>query len=137
MTRSFYDLIVSSTFESIETMIPGISSSQKEHPLSVLTAVEIGVIGEVEGRLLIEGNEEVFKEMGVALYGMNLEGEMLSSFIGEFANMVAGQVATSLSSKGMAMDITPPRVTGLQSKAKIFAEQPVGMLKVSFLEPTA
>ncbi|MGD6815820.1 chemotaxis protein CheX [Metabacillus sp. 84] len=129
MTTTAYDMIISSTFDSIKTMIPG---TFLDLEISRFAAVEVGIIGEVKGSLLIEGDEEIFKDFGLKLYGMALEGEMLHSFIGEFANMAAGQMATSLSSKGIKLDITTPRLVGKSDAHQSQAEKQEGSLKVSF-----
>lgn len=134
MTEYPYDLIITSTFESIKTMIPGTFLYELENSRPSMAAVQVGIIGEVKGSLLIEGNEDVFKDFGLKLYGMALEGEMLSSFIGEFANMVAGQMATNLSSKGMKLDITPPKLLTNTLEFNLFAHKKEGPLKVSFSE---
>lgn len=72
--------------------------------------VLIGIVGDVEGRLIIEGNMQTFGNLGFSMFGMPLEGEMLHSFVGEMANMIAGNTSTIYSSKGRHIDITPPTV---------------------------
>ncbi|MBS2969349.1 chemotaxis protein CheX [Metabacillus sp. KIGAM252] len=134
MTEYTYDLIITSTFESIKTMIPGTFHYELENSRPLMAAVQVGIIGEVKGSLLIEGNEDVFKDFGLKLYGMALEGEMLSSFIGEFANMVAGQMATHLSSQGMNLDITPPKLLADTLGFAPYTHKQEGPLKVSFSE---
>ena len=41
---------------------------------------------------------------------MNLEGEMLESFTGEFGNMFAGNLSIKASEQNLKIDITPPTV---------------------------
>ncbi len=70
--------------------------------------VLVGVVGDVKGRLLVLGEAAVFSEAGLSMYGMELSGEMLESFVGEFGNSVAGHMATKLFANGITVDITPP-----------------------------
>lgn len=72
--------------------------------------VLVGIVGDLEGRLVIEGESHTFSLLSQSMYGMALEGEMLQSFISEIANMIAGNTSTLLSGKGRKIDITPPTV---------------------------
>jgi chemotaxis protein CheX len=72
--------------------------------------VLVGITGDVYGRILLEGSSETFIKLGEAMFGMPLEGEMLHSFIGEIANMIAGKTSTIIFEKGRTIDITPPTV---------------------------
>ena len=81
-------------------------------------SVLIGMTGDVPGRLLIEGPELCISKIGEAMFGMPLEGEMLESFAAELGNMIAGNLATSLSLNAIEMDITPPTV--LVGHAKMY-----------------
>lgn len=79
-------------------------------PLELNYGVLIGFAGDVRGNLVIRGSEEAFGKLGEIMFGMPLEGEMLLSFTGEFANMLAGSMATFISHKGLETDITAPTV---------------------------
>ena len=79
--------------------------------------VLVGVVGDVKGRLLVLGEAAVFSEAGLSMYGMELSGEMLESFVGEFGNSVAGHMATKLFANGITVDITPP--TTMQGSVKL------------------
>lgn len=72
--------------------------------------VLIGFVGDVKGKIVIKGDESVFGELGQVMFGMPLEGEMLASFTGEFGNMLAGSLATSIAKNGFQTDITSPTV---------------------------
>jgi len=76
----------------------------------------IGVTGEVRGSILIYSDEKQFSNLGALMFGMELEGEMLLSFIGELGNMIAGTLATFIASNGFELDITPPTVMSGQTK---------------------
>lgn len=80
--------------------------------------VLVGFTGEITGRLLIDGHSESFGKLGETMFGMALEGEMLHSFVGEVANMVAGTMCTKISQKGRKVDITPPTI--MEGKMKLF-----------------
>lgn len=81
-------------------------------------AVLIGIVGSVQGRLVFQAEPETFSRLGESMFGMPLEGEMLHSFIGEVANMIAGNTSTILSAKGKHVDITPPTI--LMGQLEIF-----------------
>ena len=79
--------------------------------------VLVGILGDLRGRLFILGESAVFAHAGVTMYGMELEGDMLESFVGEFGNSVAGHTATRLYNQSIHIDITPP--TTMQGKVKL------------------
>ncbi len=79
--------------------------------------VLVGMVGAVKGRLFILGETDVFAQAGLAMYGMELSGDMLESFVGEFGNSVAGHTATKLYNQGIMIDITPP--TTMQGHVKL------------------
>lgn len=98
---------------SIETEKPNLVNTpiiQTDH------GVLIGIVGDIKGRLFILGNEMMFAKAGQAMYGLELTGEMLESFVGEFGNSVAGHAATKLFNLGIKIDITPP--TTMQGRVK-------------------
>jgi chemotaxis protein CheX len=88
--------------------------------------VLVGFTGEIAGRMLIDGHSASFGKLGESMFGMALEGEMLHSFVGEVANMVAGNMCTLISQKGRMVDITPPTI--MEGEMKLF-----GFKKVIFV----
>nr|WP_220127163.1 chemotaxis protein CheX [Halobacillus locisalis] len=78
----------------------------KQNELGVL----IGMTGDLTGRLLIDGSHTSFGFVGEKMFGMPLEGDMLYSFTGELANMIAGHLSTKVSERSISIDITPPTV---------------------------
>lgn len=80
--------------------------------------VLVGFTGESAGRMLIDGHVESFVKLGETMFGMALEGEMLHSFVGEVANMTAGNMCTLISQKGRKVDITPPTI--MEGEMKLF-----------------
>lgn len=79
--------------------------------------VLIGIVGDVKGRMFILGESGVFVQAGVTMYGVELTGDMLESFVGEFGNSVAGHTATILYNQAIKIDITPP--TTMQGHVKL------------------
>ncbi|MFY4776038.1 chemotaxis protein CheX [Metabacillus sp. RGM 3146] len=106
------EILINSTLESIKHIIPYSFSAKPllSSPSLIAQQVHIDILGDFKGTLIINENGEVFSKLGESMFGMLLEGEMLQSFMGEFGNMVAGQLATIVSQKGLNMDITPPLV---------------------------
>lgn len=107
-------LFLNGTLSSIKTIIPVPFEPQSprllKQPLHVKYGVLIGFAGDIKGKLVIKGESDLFGAIGEAMYGMPLEGEMLSSFTGELGNMVTGGLSTQMSEKGTNIDITPPTV---------------------------
>lgn len=114
LTKSITD-ILNGTIESVKAVLPFEVKVDKpslftqpftQHSIGVL----IGMTGDVRGRVIIDGEENVFGKIGEGMFGMALEGEMLESFAGELGNMIAGNLSTFISQRGFEMDITPPTV---------------------------
>ncbi len=72
--------------------------------------VLIGLVGDLKGRIIIDGSPTTFGAIGSTMFGMPLEGEMLESFTGEFGNMIAGNLCTHVGQNELELDITPPTV---------------------------
>lgn len=107
--------VLNGTIESVQSIIPFdvtiYSPSLIEAPLvQTELGVLIGMTGDIKGRLVIEGNHHSIGSIGEKMFGMPIEGEMLESFTGELANMIAGNLATVVSQKEVSIDITPPTV---------------------------
>ncbi|RAK18478.1 chemotaxis protein CheX [Anoxybacillus vitaminiphilus] len=116
-------IILNGTIEAAKGIIPlQFTVDKPSHFTAPLTQSSIGVLigmtGDVRGRLIIEGDVSSFSHIGEMMFGMALEGEMLQSFTGELGNMIAGNLATTLSQQGITMDITPPTV--LVGQAKLY-----------------
>jgi len=136
ITRSATE-ILNGTIESVKNVIPFelsidkptlITAPYQQKSLGVL----IGLTGDFRGRVIIDGNQEVFGKIGEAMFGMVLEGEMLDSFSGELGNMIAGNLTTFVSKNGIAMDITPPTV--LVGETKMYGFDKALSLKVTLAD---
>ncbi|MGN7939727.1 chemotaxis protein CheX [Virgibacillus sp. 6R] len=76
---------------------------------AMLHSVQIDLSGECNGAILIQGELAVYSYIGEGMFGMPISGELLESFIGEFANMLTGNLATLLSNYGLTTDISTPK----------------------------
>lgn len=106
--------LLNGTHIAIKTVVP--LSHQLSKPslggkeLALNFGVLIGITGDVKGKLVLSGDLDVFQGIGEMMYGMALEGDMLTSFSGELGNMLAGRIATTISDKGINIDITSPTI---------------------------
>lgn len=108
-------IMLNSAIDSLKTVLPIpvavdqptlVTAPFNQETMSVL----IGVTGNIRGRILFDGNEELFSQVGAAMFGMPISNDMLDSFAGELGNMIAGNLSTFVSQKGLTIDITPPTV---------------------------
>lgn len=106
--------LLNGTYESIRTIITVENDISKPIMIDSAVALQfgvlIGMIGDIKGQIILEGETSLFEGLGQAMYGMPLEGEMLNSFSGELGNMIAGQLSTTISNKEINMDITSPTI---------------------------
>jgi chemotaxis protein CheX len=100
-----------------------------ETELQTEMCVLVDFTGEVSGRMIIKGQKESFGRLGLKMFGMTLEGDMLDSFVGEIANMVAGNISTLISQRGRKVDITPP--TMIEGGMKLFHFEKVLFIPLS------
>ena len=82
----------------------------QKDPIHVRFGVFIGIVGDIKGKLVLVGNKEAFASIGEVMFGMPIEGKMLTSFSGELGNMVAGNVSTFIANDGLNIDITSPSI---------------------------
>ena len=127
-TSKHIQTILNGTISSLKTILPmnievkppSISSEPyiQEH-----MGVLIGIVGDIKGRIIIDGTPTSFGGVGAAMFGMPLEGEMLESFTGELGNMIAGNLCTIVGQDGLNLDITPPTV--MVGNTKLYGFQKV------------
>lgn len=107
--------ILNGTIHSLKSIIPLevnvktpslVTEPYQQEAMGVL----IGIVGQLKGRIIIDGTPETFSGVGATMFGMPLEGEMLESFTGELGNMIAGNLCTFAGQEGIELDITPPTV---------------------------
>ncbi|MFD1446899.1 chemotaxis protein CheX [Oceanobacillus profundus] len=101
------------TYASLKSIVPIKYQMSKPHllgkHLEVQFGVLIGVTEDIKGSLILSGDTTVFSSIGEAMFGMPLEGEMLSSFSGEFGKL-AGRISTIIVENGIQTDITAPTI---------------------------
>lgn len=121
--------VLNGTISSMRTILPmqievNPPSISSEPYVQQQIGVLIGIVGDIKGRIIIDGSHQAFGSIGASMFGMPLEGEMLESFTGELGNMVAGNLCTIVAQEGLDLDITPPTVmvgnTKLYGFQKIF-----------------
>jgi len=107
-------LTLNATIQSIKLVIP--LSIELESPKLIQGSkssemgVEIGIVGDLKGKIVFQAPVQTFSAIGNTMFGMPLEGEMLYSFAGELGNMIAGNISTIIYQGGTQIDITPPNV---------------------------
>ncbi|WP_342509946.1 chemotaxis protein CheX [Sporosarcina sp. FSL K6-2383] len=114
-TSKHVQMILNGTIASLTTVIPVkldvLPPSMTVQPYEQKEiSVLIGLVGGIKGRLILETTTEVIGQIGQAMFGMSIEGEMVESFTGELGNMVAGNLCTLLEKDGLILDISPPTV---------------------------
>lgn len=67
------------------------------------------------------GEEKLFSRLGEVMFGMEVNGDMLLSFSGEFGNMVAGNLSTFVVQDGYNINITTPSI--IKGNAKVAGHQ--------------
>ncbi|MEK4229074.1 chemotaxis protein CheX [Solibacillus sp. FSL H8-0538] len=114
-TSKHIQTILNGTIYALKTILPmnidvQSPSITSEPYIQQQIGVLIGIVGDLKGRIIIDGTPETFGAVGSAMFGMPLEGEMLESFTGEFGNMIAGNLCTHAGQNELNLDITPPTV---------------------------
>ncbi|WP_026907583.1 chemotaxis protein CheX [Paucisalibacillus globulus] len=111
--------LLNGTITSIKNIVPLEQKLSKPEllvdKLTLPFGVLIGITGDVKGQLILSGDSNVFSSIAEVMFGMPLEGEMLTSFSGELGNMIGGGLATSIAESGINIDITPPTIMSGQT----------------------
>lgn len=133
-TSKHIQTILNGTIHSLKTILP--NNIQVSTPTITQEPYEqkemgvlIGIVGDLKARIIIDGASTIFSNIGSSMFGMPLEGEMLESFTGEFGNMIAGNLCTSVGGNGLELDITPPTV--MVGNTKLYGFQHAFRLPVS------
>ncbi|WP_431029937.1 chemotaxis protein CheX [Lysinibacillus sp. LZ02] len=114
-TSKHIQTILNGTIHALQTILPmniNVTSPSLvvEPYIQEEMGVLIGIVGDLKGRIIIDGSPSTFGSIGSSMFGMPLEGEMLESFTGEFGNMIAGNLCTHAGQHELELDITPPTV---------------------------
>ncbi|WP_106495958.1 chemotaxis protein CheX [Lentibacillus sp. Marseille-P4043] len=106
--------LLNGTLSSLSNVVPVAHEIKQpnllKQDLHLQYGVLIGITGDVKGKLVLSGNTSIFSAIGEVMFGMPLEGEMLSSFSGELGNMIAGGMSTNIVEKDLHTDITSPTI---------------------------
>lgn len=78
--------------------------------LHIQFGILIGITGDIRARLVLMGTPSTFSTIAHSMFGMDLEGEMLTSFSGELGNMLAGGISSQIINNGIKTDITAPTI---------------------------
>lgn len=133
-TSKHAQTILNGTIHALKTILPvNIHISSPSLTTEPYTQMEMGVliglIGDLKGRVIIDGSPLTFGNIGSSMFGMPLEGEMLESFTGEFGNMIAGNLCTHAGQNQLELDITPPTV--MVGNTKLYGFQHAFSLPIS------
>lgn len=114
-TSKHIQTILNGTINALKSILPmnidiSLPSVTTEPFVQQEMGVLIGLVGDLKGRIIIDGSPITFGAIGSKMFGMPLEGEMLESFTGEFGNMIAGNLCTIVGQNELELDITPPTV---------------------------
>ncbi|MBB5147634.1 MULTISPECIES: chemotaxis protein CheX [Ureibacillus] len=115
MTSKHVQTILNGAIYTLKQIIPmNINIQSPSFLTEPFTHKEIGVLvgltGDIKGRVILDSTSAIFSAIGMKMFGMNLEGEMLKSFTGEFGNMFAGNLSIQASEKQLFIDVTPPTI---------------------------
>src|SRR5699024_2380873 len=98
--------------------------------INVRFGLLIWIVGDLKGKLVHAGDIHMFGLIGEKMFGIEVTGDMLSSYSGEFGNMLAGSISTNIASEGISIDITSPSL--IVGQAKISGVKLAIQSKVSF-----
>ncbi|MFJ8235224.1 chemotaxis protein CheX [Ureibacillus sp. NPDC094379] len=115
ITSTTIETIVNSTIQALNTILAVKIDLQSpsytlEPFLQEDIGVQIGLTGDINGKIIIDSASSTFSAIGARMFGIPLEGDLLESFTGEFGNMFAGHFSTHLVQEFTNIDITPPTV---------------------------
>jgi CheY-specific phosphatase CheX/anti-anti-sigma regulatory factor len=122
LTKEVVNLLpyfVNATIESIE-MMTGIEAKKEKPNLKELSfdyeknnyiGSSIGFYGDLDGVLILVFSENLTKRVAKILLGEEVgSSEMLNDVVGEFANIIVGNVKSNLSKQSTRIDLTLPKV---------------------------
>ena len=112
---------VNATIESVELMT-GIQAKKEKPAITELKfnykennyiASSVGFYGDLDGVLVLVFSENLTKKVAKILLGEDIDNkEELNDVVGEFANIIVGNVKANISKQSKRIDLTLPRVFG-------------------------
>lgn len=113
-TTEIITYLLNGTMASIKNVVPIPHRASKptlqQDSLKLQYGVLIGITGDIKGNLVLTSEIDVFQKIGETMFGMPLGPEMLTSFSGELANMIAGGLSTNMAQYGVKTDISAPTI---------------------------
>ena len=114
-------LLLNHTVRAIKDIIPmhiniHAPSVTPEPYIQKEISVLIGLVGETNGRILIDTTEAMMKKIGEKMFQMPINDEYLESLSGEIGNMLSGNVCVGLESDGIVFDISTPTIMSGEAK---------------------
>ena len=113
METKYMESILNASVNTLNSLgINGSLLDKKENLNIKSTNIEIGIIGDLQGKFILSMNEN----LGCFLINKMFQGMMIvetiddmgKSALCELGNMIAGSAATNLSNLGLTVDITTP-----------------------------
>jgi len=124
LTKDVINLLpyfVNATIESVELMT-GIEAKKEKPSISELTfdyennsyiASSVGFYGDLDGMLVLVFSENLTKKVAKILLGEEISDKNeLNDVVGEFANIIVGNVKAEISKQDKKIDLTLPKVFG-------------------------
>ncbi len=124
LTKDVINLLpyfVNATIESVELMT-GIEAKKEKPSISELTfdyennsyiASSVGFYGDLDGMLVLVFSENLTKKVAKILLGEEISDKNeLNDVVGEFANIIVGNVKAEISKQEKKIDLTLPKVFG-------------------------
>lgn len=108
---NIYEIIAEESVTSLKGRVPYQVNHAATFTLKEADKIraDIDIIGDTECSLILIGNKELFLKMAEKLHNIQLEADILPSFVGEFWNFVLGPVIKQIKTHGLAIDISPSR----------------------------
>ena len=124
ITKDIINLLphfVNATIESIELMTgikakkekPNLKELSFDYKENIYIASSIGFYGDLDGVLILVFSENLTKKVSKILLGDDVsldDKELLNDVVGEFANIIVGNVKSNLSKQSTKIDLTLPKV---------------------------
>lgn len=106
-----FEIIMEKTVESLKGRVPYDTRDAKKYMIDEKEQIraDIDIVGDKECSLIISGNKELFSKMAYKIHSIDLDDEILPSFVGEFWNFVLGPVIKHIKQYGFSVDISPSR----------------------------
>ena len=124
LTKDVINLLpyfVNATIESVELMT-GIEAKKEKPSITELTfdyennsyiASSVGFYGDLDGMLVLVFSENLTKKVAKILLGEEISDKNeLNDVVGEFANIIVGNVKAEISKQDKKIDLTLPKVFG-------------------------